>query len=135
MKKPSLYPPKEKTKILTHEQGRKSWQRGLLAEWIAILYLRFKGWKIVAHRHKYPVGEVDIVAVKATTVIAVEVKFRRRFSFQKEFVTPFQWRRIEKASRFIMKRFPAHFTLRFDMILITPWRWPCHRENEWWEAS
>jgi putative endonuclease len=108
---------------------RASWRQGIFAEWVAIAYLWLKGWQILHHRCKTPVGEVDVIARKGTTIAFIEVKFRRRKKDLDYVVSPHQWRRIERASHFLAHRFPAHYTLRLDMILLSNWAWPDHQEN------
>ena len=51
---------------------------GKLAEFIARLYFRIKGYKIISKNHKsalkMPAGEVDFIALKNKTLVFVEVK-------------------------------------------------------------
>ena len=51
-------------------------KRGRGAETFAALYLRLKGWRILARRARVPGGEVDIVARRGRTLAFVEVKAR-----------------------------------------------------------
>ena len=51
-------------------------RRGRRAENLASLYLRLKGWRILARRARVPGGEVDIVARRGRTLAFVEVKAR-----------------------------------------------------------
>lgn len=94
-----------------------------------MLYLMLKGWRILRHRYKTPVGEVDVIAKKGDTVAFVEVKFRRCRDDLEYVVSPSQWKRIERVAHFFQRRLPDHYTLRFDMILLSPWAMPDHREN------
>ena len=44
---------------------RKSEEAGRTAELLALWYLRLKGWRLLSHRYKSPVGEVDLVMREA----------------------------------------------------------------------
>lgn len=50
---------------------------GELGERRAVRYLRRRGYKIVATRHRTRYGEFDIIAVDRDTVVFIEVKSRR----------------------------------------------------------
>lgn len=49
-------------------------QVGSLGEDIACRFLRSKGYKVLARNYRKPWGEIDIIAVKGTSVRFVEVK-------------------------------------------------------------
>jgi hypothetical protein len=50
---------------------------GLAAETLAAFYLRCKGYRILAQRYRNAQGEIDLLARKGATLVAVEVKARR----------------------------------------------------------
>ncbi len=56
---------------------RKAEDAGRAAEWVALWYLRLKGWRLLAHRYKSPAGEVDLIMRKGGTTAFIEVKSRR----------------------------------------------------------
>lgn len=58
------------------QSGRKSWQRGHLAEFCAALWLSLKGYRILERRWSCSAGEIDIIAQRRHTTIFVEVKYR-----------------------------------------------------------
>ena len=118
-----------KRKENSRSHKRTSWQQGLWAEWIAMLYLILKGWRILHHRYKTPLGEVDVIAEKGNTIAFVEVKFRRRQENLEYVISPYQWKRIEGVAHLMARRFPPHYTFRFDAIFLCFWKWPEHREN------
>ncbi|MFA5041773.1 MAG: YraN family protein [Bdellovibrionales bacterium] len=112
---------------------RKTYQTGLAAERLCRLALRLKFYRILATRYKTPMGEIDIVAARGNTVVAVEVKARATrdaaaFSISRE-----QQSRIANALQYFIMSTPryarAHF--RFDVMLATPWHWPAHVKNAW----
>jgi len=53
---------------------RKAEARGRRAETVAALFLRFKGYRILARMAKTPVGEIDLVTVRSKLVAFVEVE-------------------------------------------------------------
>jgi putative endonuclease len=112
-------------------RGRRSWLYGLLAEWFAIIFFRCKGYKLFKHRHRTPFGEIDLVAWKGTTIVFVEVKFRSLEEDLLHAVPEYQKIRIEHAAQYFARKFPSHYTLRMDVLLVKPWRFPVHIENAW----
>ena len=59
------------------DSRRRAERRGRLAEWAAALCLRLRGYRILALRHRTPLGEIDLIARKGDLVVFVEVKARR----------------------------------------------------------
>ncbi len=121
------------------EIGIKSYQFGLVAEFVAIMFLRLKGYKILKRRYKTFVGEVDIIAIKGQCVIAVEVKARKNVIIQNGFLVDEvigenQRRRIKRSIiSFIKanyKKYSNH-NIRFDLIVICPYKIPFHLISFW----
>jgi len=112
-------------------RGKQAWIDGILAEWVAIVFLRLKGFKVLHHRYRTPFGEIDVIAQKGTTVICVEVKFRRGGNDLAHSVTAYQKARIVRATLYFSRKIPENFSIRFDVLLIKPWRFPVHIENAW----
>lgn len=107
--------------------------RGRRAESLAALYLRLKGYKIVARRYKTPMGEIDIVARKGSTLAFVEVKARASFSQAAEAIDARQRRRMTRAVLTFLMQHPdaAGLDLRFDAMLVRPLRPPRHIVSAW----
>ncbi len=110
-----------------------SYKTGLNAERLCRLALRLKFYRILAERYKTPVGEIDIIAARGRTVVAVEVKSRASRDAAVESISPQQQTRIVNALEYFMMRSPrfANANLRFDVMLASPWRWPTHIKNAW----
>jgi len=106
----------------------RAYKRGLHAETLAVLYLRLKCYHIVARRYKTRSGEIDIIARRGNVVAIVEVKARSQEQQAHEAITPTAQRRIEAAADLWLARQHDHaqLCLRFDVIIIRPWRWPRH---------
>lgn len=102
--------------------------RGRRAEAIAALFLRAKGYAIVARRARTPVGEIDIVARRGRMLAFVEVKARWRFEDAADAIPPNARRRLAMAARAWLSQNPRHagYDARFDALFIVPRRWPRH---------
>lgn len=107
---------------------RKAWRRGHVSEYVAALYLACKGYRIVAIRHRTPLGEIDIVARKGDLAVFIEVKARRGEQAAVDAVSYAAQRRIRAASDLWLGLQPDHARLsqRYDIIAILPGRWPRH---------
>jgi len=110
---------------------KRAYLKGQWGEKVAAFYLRLKGYEILENRFKTPLGEIDLLARKGKTLIAIEVKSRSSREEALMALTPFQQRRIEKALLFYVRRHPFPLDLRFDVILICPWKWPYHIQGAW----
>ncbi|MCK6417355.1 MAG: YraN family protein, partial [Alphaproteobacteria bacterium] len=102
--------------LLSHRQ--RAYVHGLWMERAAAAYLRLKGYKILAVRYKTPVGEIDIIARKGRTLVAVEVKHRQNIMNALNAVSRTNQMRIERALRHFITRYPRYSrdTIRFDVI-------------------
>ena len=74
-------------------------RRAAAAELAALWYLRLKGWRLLAHRYKSPVGEVDLVMRRGDVTAFIEVKARQSLDGAVASVSPRQARRISAAAR------------------------------------
>jgi len=93
------------------------YQTGLRAEKIAALYLRCKGFKIISHRYKTPVGEIDLIARRGRAIVFVEVKSRQTLDQSLYAVQPHQAARIRRAAEyFMMSQDHSRTSFRFDVI-------------------
>ena len=105
--------------------------KGYIGEWIACIILIIKGYKIIAHRYKTKLGEIDIIVAKNNTLVFIEVKSRK--SDEKCFIaiTPKQLHRIQNASQIFLNRHPKYhaYALRYDVMLIANWSLPIHIQN------
>lgn len=112
---------------------RAGFRLGHRAEWRAAWALRLKGYRILAVRHRTPLGEIDLVARRGGTVAFVEVKARATLSAAIDAVTPTAQRRIEAAGDLWLARCPAaaQLSLRYDIVAVVPRRWPIHVPGAW----
>ncbi|MCO5732700.1 YraN family protein [Rhizobium sp. SSA_523] len=107
---------------------RKAERDGRHAELFAALFLRLKGYRIIALRYRTPVGEIDIIARKGSLVAFVEVKLRRSSGEAVDAVGLATQQRIRAAgNRWLMQQRDAHLlSLRFDIIAMQQWTLPRH---------
>jgi len=111
---------------------RRAYRLGLRAEQLAALVLRCKGYRVLARRYRTPAGEIDLIARRGGTIAFVEVKARASMDAAADALTPGSERRIEAAADMWAGRHLAgvdDYVLRFDLMLVAPWRWPRHIEN------
>ena len=103
------------------------------AESYAVWILGLKNHLILAQRFRSPVGEIDIVAVRASLLVFFGIKARPRRNTAIMSLSPRQQRRIQRASALYVARHPALARLhqRFDMVLVQLRRLPEHLRDAW----
>ena len=112
------------------ERRRATYERGHLAEALALGLLVCKGYRPLARRFAAAGGEVDLIVTRGGTVVFVEVKAR---GAMEEALTAIHARKQERFSRAVrawLARHPwaATRTLRADAVFVAPSRWPRHLE-------
>lgn len=114
----------------TLDQGRDRRQQaeryGRAGESLAALYLRLKGYRIIARDLRSPVGEIDLIVHRGNLIAFVEVKTRSADAA--EVLTTAQRRRIVRAAELFLAHRPEFQAsdIRFDLILVGRGRWPQH---------
>jgi len=107
-------------------------KRGRGAETLACLYLRLKGWRILARRARVPGGEVDIVARRGRTLAFVEVKARATEASAAFALDDWRLRRVVVAAERLTPRYMRDGDdVRIDALFIIPGRWPRHLAHVW----
>ena len=107
--------------------------RGRGAETAAALWLRLKGYRVLARRMKTPVGEIDLIAQRGHILAFIEVKARATADAGAEALRPRQRDRIARAAEAYVRPRPDLVDLdwRFDLIVVTGgWR-PRHLADAW----
>lgn len=107
---------------------RKAHLKGQLAEYLAVIYLTFKGYRIAHLRYKTKLGEIDIIARKGDLAIFVEVKARKNIQTGVDAVSYPSQTRIKNASDLWLakQKNPHLISQRYDIIVIAPWQRPIH---------
>lgn len=117
------------------EQAR---ARGTVAEWFAALWLRCKGYRILARQFRAIGGELDLVALtprwkSPCTIVFVEVRTRGTLADAVASVGSAKKGRVEKAARQFCARRPglARLPRRFDLVVLGEADWPRHITDAW----
>jgi putative endonuclease len=107
-------------------------RRGRSAEWLAILYLIAKGYRILGHRLRTPYGEVDIAAWKRGVLVIVEVKARASYEAGVLAVTPQAQLRIASAANVLAAKWRLMAApIRFDLVVVGAGWLPRHERSAW----
>lgn len=105
-----------------------AYRKGFIAEYLAALFLIFKGYRICALRHKTRLGEIDIIAKKGDLAVFVEVKARKSIQIGIDAVSHASQSRIKNASDLWLakQKDPHRLSQRYDIIVVVPRRFPAH---------
>lgn len=89
-------------------------------EQIAIDFLLEKGYKILEKNYRHLKAEVDVIALKEETLVAVEVKTRTSayFGNPEEFVSPKKIKLLVSAIDYYVVQRDLDVEVRFDIIAI-----------------
>ena len=113
---------------------REAEHRGHAGESLAALWLRLKGYRILAQRLKTHAGEIDLVAAAPVGPgCFIEVKARGLARAAAEAVGENQQARIARAACLYLASRPqlARRGSRFDIVAIAPRGLPVHHRDVW----
>ncbi len=101
---------------------------GQRAEVLAALYLRLKGYRILARRYCVRGGEIDLIARAGSTIAFVEVKYRPTLLQAMTAIDGAKHRRVSRAAAHWLAANPwaTRLTLRGDAVYLAPRHWPRH---------
>ena len=123
---------------MTAQHRVQTYDAGRLAESFAVAALVIKGYRILSRRWRSRSGEVDIIALSPgwganRTLVFIEVKRRADLDAAAESIRTRQRTRIERAADHFVAAHPrlASAARRFDLMLVTPRRWPHHVVDAW----
>jgi putative endonuclease len=104
------------------ERGQKAHRRGHLSEYIALIHLMIKGYRILGFRLKTPEAEIDILATKNKRLAVIEVKQRRTHDEALFSVSQTQRHRLLQAGLKLQARRPSlkNLALNIDLYIVTP---------------
>jgi putative endonuclease len=114
---------------MKHQRAERGGRR---AETIAAWWLRLKGWTILVHRARTPVGEVDLVVRRGRVLAFVEVKARSSDDEAAWALDDYRLRRVAAAAEALAPRYARQGDdIRIDAIFVVPYRLPRHMANVW----
>lgn len=102
------------------DERRQREKAGRRAEHLAAWLLRLKGYRLLATRAKAPVGEVDLIAARGKSLVAVEVKNRQTLPDALAALERHRWQRTQRALDWWAAGHPAWLDheRRFDAIAV-----------------
>lgn len=110
---------------MTRNRKQQAYAYGLLAEYRCMLHLFFRGWRVVARRHRTPFGEIDVIAQRGRQLLFIEVKARQHRVDGLFALSPQQCERIARAASAYIAAHPkfAGLDMRFDLMVVAKgWR-------------
>jgi putative endonuclease len=113
------------------DSRRKALRLGHRAEWIVILYLALKGYRILARRYLTKGGEIDVIALRGKVVAFIEVKARSDRDAGLEAISSTKIHRFAQAvDGWLMRNgWASTYTLRCDAVIVVSYRLPYHIED------
>lgn len=118
---------------MSSKRAQEAYRFGADAERLAAWLLRLKGYRILARRLKNGGGEIDLLAARGKTLVAVEVKARSSLAQCAETVPPWKQEKIARAFEGFLAGLPAgrFDKMRFDVIWVAKRAWPRHIKDAW----
>lgn len=115
----------------TSASRRRAEARGRFAERLCALRLTLTLWRVIDRRARTGAGEIDLVAVRGGVLCFIEVKARANAETALAAVSPRQRERMLRAGSLWRARHVrfAHLQPRFDLMVVTPGRWPRRIES------
>ncbi len=110
-----------------------NYARGLSAEWLALVWLSLKGYRIVRWRYKQALGEIDLLVSKNKLLAVVEVKARTNSAQALAAMPPKAWQRHQRAVLRFVQQHPYYqnHVIRFDLVALAPRHFPQHLRDVW----
>ena len=100
-------------------------QNGHLAEYMAMWFLRFRGYRLLFPNYRCgsgtPAGEVDLIILKKKTVMFIYVNPLQTLEKAAYAVLSPQKKRIRRAAEAFLSRHPQYmdYGIRFDAVLVS----------------
>lgn len=98
----------------------------------AAIWLKLKGWSVLAQRVKTPRGEIDLIVRRAGVVAFVEVKWRTKAADLDHAIDEYRLRRVAAAAECVAHEYATSGEdIRIDVLLLAPGLLPRHIVNAW----
>jgi len=93
-------------------------QQGADAELACCDYLQAQGLKLISQNFRCRLGEIDIIMLDSTTLVFIEVRFRKNTSFGGglESVTPAKQHKLRKTAELYLQQNKQYENARFDVV-------------------
>lgn len=116
------------SEIARSRRARRSGLAGRRGEWLAVLYLTAKGYRLLGRRFGGKGGEIDLIMARGDSIVFVEVKARALIGDAAAAITADKRRLMEARIRQWLARNPwaMQRSLRADAVFLAPWRLPRH---------
>ncbi len=105
---------------------KNSYQSGLFAEFLAKMYLRLHGFKIVKSRYitgkQTGRAEIDIIARRNDLMVFIEVKRRKSIDIAMDSISTKQAVRLRRSAETYLLKTKWMGRSRFDMMCIVGWK-------------
>ena len=110
----------------------KNYKFGLIAEYFIIFYYIICFYKILHHRYKTKVGEIDVIMLRRRELVFIEVKARQK-GMHENIISIGQQKRLIRAAEFFITKHKnySNYNLRFDLALVRPYRLPIIIKKAW----
>ena len=112
-------------------------KRGRWAEWLCVCVVVLSGWRVLVRgmrrKRGTGVGEVDLVACRGHVLAFIEVKARPTLDRGLTAVSQEQRTRIARGAEVFIAAHGefADYDVRFDVMVVRPWRWPTRVIDAW----
>jgi len=105
---------------MSSSSKQQAYRYGLLAEFLTMLLLICKGYRMLAWRYKTRLGEVDIIAKRGRHLVFIEVKARKNALYLYDALTSLQQERIYQTALHFIRKHPGYSdcTPRFDLMIV-----------------
>lgn len=105
---------------------------GIFAEMIACILYKLSLYKIIGHRVRHYLGEIDLICMRGKKLVFVEVKARNTNIYE-GIVSHHQQQRIRKSAEIFLSKNSKYqgYDVRFDLVFIQPFSFPQVIRNVW----
>ena len=97
-------------------------QRGKIAEYSALVYLKQHGLEELASNFSCRFGEIDLIMLDNTTIVFIEVRSRKNDQFMSaiESVDKYKVKKILRTSHYYLQQLKHSYeSCRFDILTLT----------------
>ncbi len=117
----------------SYQSKVKYYKFGIIAEYVAIILLFLKGYRVIRHRYRNKLGEIDIIALKKDLILAIEVKARKKTLKIDGLLSSKQKNRIKKSISLFARnhKIAKNKSIRFDLIIVNNLLKVKHIKNFW----